>query len=223
LCHPHNPLGHLHPRDELLELSRIVDRHDGFVVSDEIHTPLTHHGHQFVPYLTVSDQACNHGIAAESGSKAFNLAGLKTAFFVADSDRMITLIRSLPVEVTFRAGLFGLLATRAGFTHGLDWLDATIAAVEGNVKLLDERLRAQLPSVRFRRPHASYLAWLDMSALSWGEDPAERALQEAKVALSAGPSFGKPGVGHARMNLACTPDATTKAIGRLASCVSAAS
>ena len=216
LCHPHNPLGLLHSRDQLTALSRIVDRHGGFVVSDEIHAPLTHHGQRFVPYLTVSDEARDHGIAAESGSKAFNLAGLKTAFFVAEGDRMTALIRALPDEVSFRTGLFGLLATRAGFADSLGWLDEAVTAIESNATLLAELLRDQLPAVGFRRPAAGYLAWLDMSALGWGDDPAEHVLHAARVALSSGPTFGSPGRGHARMNLACSPETITEAVSRIA-------
>jgi cystathionine beta-lyase len=215
LCNPHNPVGLVHSREQLADLSAIMARHGGFVVSDEIHAPLTHGGHVFTPYLTVSDEARDHGIAAESGSKAFNLAGLKTAFFVAESDRMTKLVASLPEEVTFRAGLFGLIATRTGFTSSREWLRGTVAAIEHNVTLLEERLAASLPAVRLRRPDASYLAWLDMSALGWGDDPAQFALAHAKVALSPGPSFGPPGAGHARMNLACAPDTIIEAVARL--------
>ena len=216
LCNPHNPVGLVHGREQLAELSAIVAAHGGFVISDEIHAPLTHTGHAFTPYLTVSQEAKEHGIAAESGSKAFNLAGLKTAFFVAESDRMTKLITSLPEEVTFRAGLFGLIATRVGFTHGRGWLRSTVAAIEQNITVLEQQLAASLPAVRLRRPHASYLAWLDMSALGWGDDPAHVALQHAKVALSGGLAFGPPGSGHARINLACAPATIIEAVARLA-------
>lgn len=158
LCNPHNPVGLVHSRETLAELSEIVARHGAVVVSDEIHAPLTHRGQTFTPYLTVSDEAREHGIAAESGSKAFNLAGLKSALFVAGSDRMRNLIRSLPDEVTFRAGLFGLIATREGFAHGGPWLDSVVGTVESNFALLEEHLARTLPSVRVRRSAATYLA-----------------------------------------------------------------
>src|SRR6185369_4687611 len=102
LCHPHNPLGLVHDGETLTRLSQVVARHGGFVVSDEIHAPLVHHGTEFVPYLTVSPEAREHAIAAESGSKAFNLAGLKAALFVTDSDAMAAKIHALPEEVTGR-------------------------------------------------------------------------------------------------------------------------
>lgn len=216
LCNPHNPVGLVHTRQALTELSQIVARHDAIVVSDEIHGPLTHHGHTFTPYLTVSDQAREHGIAAESASKAFNLAGLKTALFVAESDRMAKLIRSLPEEVSFRAGLFGLIATREGFAHSRDWLDATLGTIENNFNLLADQLAQKLPTVRLRPPAATFLAWLDMTGLGWGDDPAAHARHHAKVALSSGPAFGAQGAGYCRMNLACAPDTIIEAVDRLA-------
>lgn len=216
LCNPHNPVGMVPSRETLAELSRIVARHDAVVISDEIHAPLTHHGSTFTPYLTVSDQAREHGIAAESASKAFNLAGLKCALFVAGSERMTELLGSLPDEVTARTGLFGVMATVAGFTEGRGWLDATITTIEHNFTVLEDELAAKLPAVRLRRAEASYLAWLDMRALGWGDDPAAYALEHARVALSNGWRFGADGDGYARMILACAPETIVEAVDRLA-------
>jgi len=219
LCNPHNPLGLVHGRETLVELAEIVARHDGFVVSDEIHAPLTHYGQQFTPYLSVSDAARAHGITAASGSKAFNLAGLKCALFVAGSPAMADLIAQLPDEVSFRTGQFGLIATREGFANSRDWLGETIAAIESNVALLADQLRSKLPEVTMHEPHAGYLAWLDLSALNLGDDPARVLVSRAKVALSSGPDFGSPGRGHARMNLACAPETVTEAVDRIAAAV----
>jgi cystathionine beta-lyase len=216
LCNPHNPLGLVHTRDELTELSRIVARHDGFVVTDEIHAPLTHPGVVFTPYLTVSDAAREHGIAAESGSKAFNLAGLKAAFIVTESERMGRLVRELPDEVTFRTGHLGLLATRIGFAEGREWLTETVASIMENVLLLEAQLASKLPEARLRRPAASYLAWIDLSAYGWGDDPASVLLERSRLALSSGPAFGREGRGYVRMNLACAPELVIEAVDRIA-------
>ncbi len=216
LCNPHNPLGLVHSRAELEELARIVDRHGGFVVSDEIHAPLVHPGVEFTPYLTVSDAAREHGVAAESGSKAFNLAGLKAAFIVPASERMTELVRGLPLEVPFRTGLFGLVATQAGFAESREWLADTLAAITANFSLLESLLASELPLARLRRPSASYLAWIDLSAYGWGDDPAAHILEHARVALSNGPAFGREGRGYVRLNVACSPEVLTEAVARIA-------
>ncbi|HEY0247432.1 MAG TPA: aminotransferase class I/II-fold pyridoxal phosphate-dependent enzyme [Gryllotalpicola sp.] len=215
LCSPHNPLGLVHPRAQLRALSEIVERHGGFVVSDEIHAPLTHTDAVFTPYLSVSDAAREHGIAAHSASKAFNLAGLKCALFVTAGERMTALVRGLPEEIVFRTGLFGAMASRVGFAEGRDWLDGTIAALEGNRRLLTQLLTERMPAVGYREPRASYLAWLDFRALDWGDDPARIARRRGKVVLSNGPRFGAPGRGFARLNLACSPELLAEAVDRL--------
>jgi cystathionine beta-lyase len=216
LCNPHNPVGLVPSREVLIELSRIVAKHGGFTLSDEIHAPLVHAGVEFTPYLTVSEEARAHGIAAESASKAFNLAGLKSALFVTAGDAMSRLVAGLPDEVSFRTGHLGIIAARTGFTESGAWLAGTIAAVEHNLSVLESTLAEHLPAARLRRPQASYLAWLDLSGLGWGDDPAVVALERAKVALHHGPAFGAPGTGHARMNIACAPDTITEAVMRLA-------
>src|SRR5262249_22067150 len=121
-----------------------------------------------------------------------------------------------PRRGNVRAGLFGVIATREGLNNGREWLDATITALEANVRLLEQELANRLPAVRLRRPDASYLAWLDFTALAWGDDPAATALEHAKVALSSGPAFGKQGRGHARMNIGCHPETIVAAVDRLA-------
>ncbi|CAL8897388.1 aminotransferase class I/II-fold pyridoxal phosphate-dependent enzyme [Kocuria varians] len=154
-------------------------------------------------------------MAAASGSKAFNLAGLKAAMFVVDSEPMVQWLRAVPDAVSYRTGIMGLLATREGFLHCTDWLDRTIETIQANVDLLERELAEKLPAVSFRRGSATYLAWLNMRALGWGEDPAAHALEHARVALSPGPTFGTGGAGFARMNLACAPETIVEAVDRL--------
>ncbi|QDZ14898.1 aminotransferase class I/II-fold pyridoxal phosphate-dependent enzyme [Humibacter ginsenosidimutans] len=216
LCNPHNPLGLVHSRESLVALSEIVQRHGAVVLSDEIHAPLTHSDASFTPYLTVSDAAREHAIAAHSASKAFNLAGLKCALFVTAGDRMTQLVRDLPEEVEVRTSLFGRIATTAAFTHGDAWLDGVICAIEDNRRLLTTLLAERMPSVGYREPRAGYLTWLDFSALGWGDDPAAIALQSARVALNSGPTFGREGAGHVRLNIGCSAEVLTEAIDRLA-------
>jgi cystathionine beta-lyase len=215
LCNPHNPVGLVHSRTTLEAVSGLAERYGVTVVSDEIHGPLALPPAEFIPYLTVSDAARQHGLVVTSASKAFNLAGFKCALMVAASDRGRAVLAAMPVEVFVRTSLLGQHASVAAFTHCDDWLDGTLAALQTSSALLESLLASTLPGVVFRPPGASYLAWLDFRQLGWGEDPSILALA-AGVALNPGPTFGTEGRGFARLNFACAPDVLTEAIARLA-------
>ncbi|MGO4691408.1 MalY/PatB family protein [Glaciibacter sp. 2TAF33] len=216
LCNPHNPLGHPQTVEDLIAVADLAAQYDVTVISDEVHAPLTHHDGTFIPFLSVSAEAAEHGVAVTSASKAWNLAGLKCAVMVTASERMRQLVAGMPEEVTTRTSQLGLVANIAAFTEGVPWLDDELAALESNRALLAELLDAQLPGARYEQPRASYLAWLDFRGLGWGDDPAQVALGRAKVALINGLDFGSPGRGFARLNFGCSPDVLAEAVSRLA-------
>lgn len=216
LCNPHNPTGTVHSRETLAELAEIAARHDAIVVSDEIHAPLVHASATFTPFLSTSPVAASVGYAVASASKAFNLAGLKCALMLTAADQTRRVVQDLPKEVEWRTGHFGALAGVAAFAPESDeWLDALLAALDANRRLLGDLLDAHIPAARYAIPDAGYLAWVDLSALGWGEDPAERILTDARVALHHGPTFGDEGRGFVRLNFGCSPEVLREAIERV--------
>ncbi|WP_288874172.1 MalY/PatB family protein [uncultured Microbacterium sp.] len=220
LCNPHNPTGTVHDRDSLAALAELAEEFGAAVVSDEIHAPLAQPGAGFTPFLAVSDAAQRVGYAVVSASKAFNLAGLKCALMVTADDETSAVVRGLPVEVEWRTGQFGLLAAVAAFSEESDpWLDGLLRTLDENRVLLEDLLAAHLPGARYRIPDAGYLAWIDLSALGWGDNPARRILRDAKVALHFGPAFGDEGTGHVRLNFGTSPEILTEAIERIAALV----
>jgi cystathionine beta-lyase len=63
---------------------------------------------------------------------------------------------------------------------------------------------------------ATYLAWVDFSALGMGpEEIAGRLARDAGIAANAGPSFGTGGEGFMRLNLAAPRATVAEAVGRL--------
>lgn len=217
LCNPHNPTGTVHDRDALMALAELADEFGASVVSDEIHAPLAQPGTGFTPFLDVGEAAERVGYAVVSASKAFNLAGLKCAIMVTADDATSAVVRNLPVEVEWRTGQLGLLAAVAAFSEESDqWLDGLLRTLDENRVLLEDLLASRLPGARYRIPDAGYLAWIDLSALEWGDNPARRILKDAKVALHFGPAFGAEGRGHVRLNFGTSPEILTEAIDRIA-------
>jgi cystathionine beta-lyase len=216
LCNPHNPTGMAHRPASLAALAEIAEGFGIPVVSDEIHAPLTYDAEGFTPFLSASPAAARVGYAVTSASKTYNLAGLKCAVMIAGGDAQAAVLRSLPWEVEWRTGHFGALANVAAYSaESDDWLGSLLAALDANRRLLADLLAAQLPEARFLVPDAGYLAWVDLSAYGWGDNPAVKILREAKVALHHGPLFGVEGRGHVRINFGCSPELLREAVERI--------
>ncbi|WP_295822016.1 aminotransferase class I/II-fold pyridoxal phosphate-dependent enzyme [uncultured Microbacterium sp.] len=216
LCNPHNPTGTVHSRDSLAALARLAKRYGASVISDEIHAPLTHAPAVFTPFLDAGDEAAAVGYIVTSASKTYNLAGLKCALIVTGSEETAAVVRALPWEVEWRAGLFGVIANRAAFSaESDDWLASLLVALDDNRRLLAELLAEHLPLARYRIPEAGFLAWVDVSSYGWGDNPAPFIRREAQVALHHGPLFGVEGIGHVRVNVGCAPEVLREAIERI--------
>ncbi|WHE37333.1 aminotransferase class I/II-fold pyridoxal phosphate-dependent enzyme [Microbacterium sp. BDGP8] len=216
LCNPHNPTGTVHSLESLRALAILAHRYGAVVISDEIHGPLAAADVVFTPFLTASPEAAAVGFAVTSASKAYNLAGLKCAVLVTASETNADVVRGLPWEVEWRTGLFGALAAIAAFSPESDaWLDGLLARLDVNRRLLGELLTEHLPLARFRIPDAGFLAWIDVSAYGWGDDPADPIREGSRVALHHGPFFGTEGIGHVRLNFGCGPDVLRDAVSRV--------
>lgn len=216
LCNPHNPHGLLHSFEDLSELARLAAMHDVFVVSDEIHAPLTHRGQLFTPFAPLAAAAGALSVTTTSASKGWNLAGVKCSIIVAADERADLVLQRLPPETAVRASILGLHASVTAFSSARAWLDRTVTQIEENDALLADLVRQQLPGVRYTRPRAGYLAWLDFSGTRIAADPCTAILTEARVALNDGKDFGEGGAGHVRLNLACAPATIREAVRRIA-------
>jgi cysteine-S-conjugate beta-lyase len=214
LTNPHNPTGRVLPRSELEVIAELCAERDVWVLADEIHAPLALPGSEHTPWLEVSNAARSCGVALTSASKAFNVAGLKSALLVTASARMRDLVARLP-DLTDQVGLLGILAAEAAFAEGDAWLDAVLAQLDANRSLLEERLAAVLPAIRWRPPCASYLAWLDCRPLGLGDGPAATFLERGRLALSPGLDYGPTGAGFVRLNFGTSPDLVAEAVRRM--------
>lgn len=220
LCHPHNPLGLVHSEATLVRVAELAAQYDVLVISDEVHAPLTHNGVRFVPFLQAAGGTGAKALCVTSASKAWNIAGTKCALVLAGDPFTAELLTRLPDEVAARTSILGLHANIAAFRE-TTWLDDTIQSVEANDALLHELLAESLPAVKYHRPRAGYLGWLDFRGLGWGDEPAARLLSDARVALNAGHTFGDAGRGFARINLACSPETLREAVRRIAASAAA--
>jgi cysteine-S-conjugate beta-lyase len=216
LCNPHNPTGRVFAREELEAVAALTDRYHVVVLSDEVHAPLTYPGAKHLPFATLDADSARGCITLVSASKAWNLPGLKCAVALTDSAERWERLASLPDEVRYSAGIAGWVANRVAFTDGVPWLDDVIGYLQDTISAVSDLLRERLPGVRWVPPEATYLGWLDCSALGLGDDPAAAFEERGRVALAHGPTFGTGGAGFARIGLGTTRAIVREAIERMA-------
>ncbi len=218
---PHNPLGRVWTEEEQLALADVVEAAGARVFADEIHAPLVHPGARHRPYASLSPVTAGHTVTATSASKAWNLPGLKAAQLIVSSEADAARWEAVGPILRHATSTLGVLATTTAYTAGGAWLDAVLAYLDGNRLLLAELLGDRLPTVRYRPPEGTYLAWLDCRALDLPEPPGAYFLERAGVALVEGTACGTAGAGHVRLNLATPRPVLREIVDRMAVAVTA--
>jgi cystathionine beta-lyase len=201
LVNPHNPTGHVHTRAELLRIAELAQRHDLLVVSDEIHAELVHAPHRHVPFGSVSPSAAARTVTITSAGKAFNLAGLRCAVLHYGSPELLALRDAEPPDLYGAVSLPGVVGTLAAWRHGADWQQRLLTVLDRNRRRVREVLARELPRARHHLPEATYLSWVDVSALG-AADPVERIRRDGQVLVDGGHGFGGPGERFVRINFA---------------------
>ncbi|MGH1492504.1 MAG: MalY/PatB family protein [Acidimicrobiales bacterium] len=219
LCNPHNPTGRVLDQIEREAIAKVVVENDLLLISDEVWGDLTHPGNPHVPMATVNDEVAERLITISSPSKAFNLAGLRFALAHIGSPRLAKQFDGLPPHFLGAVGSPGSEAALRCWTEGHDWLAETKTFLTARRDQLAARVAADLPGVVFQVPEATYLAWLDFSALELDAEPRDWLFEHAKVALSPGPDFGQHGAGYVRINTATSPQLLDEVLDRIVGAV----
>ena len=217
LCNPQNPVGRCWTREELLRLSDICLRNKVLVISDEIHCDLVLPGYKHTPYATLNAEAADHCIVFHAASKTFNLAGLATSTAIVPNkelrDKYVHFVEALEAHL---GNIFGKVATQASMEQGDEWLDQLLAYVQGNIEYVSDYLRAHFPKVRFFKPQATYMMWLDFNGYGLSEAELwQQMTQKAQLGFNRGTDFGQDGSGYFRINLACPRATVEEAMRRL--------
>ncbi|MCS2610897.1 MalY/PatB family protein [Halomonas dongshanensis] len=212
-CHPHNPTGRVWQIDELERLAALIERHDLWVVSDELHCDLIlAEGERHRPLAARFPELARRIVTLWAPSKTFNLAGLSSACAVipdaALRQRFVAACKGLLSAVN----VLGLVAAEAAYREGEPWRQALLAVLRANRQMLITHVE-RWPNVTMAPPEATYLAWLDMRKAGLGASPYQRLLDEAGVALSDGAPFGLPG--FVRLNFGTTAAQLEAALARL--------
>ena len=204
-CNPHNPIGKVWDRPTLERIAELCIKHDVLVVSDEIHCDLTHIGHAYIPFASLSKEIADRTISCIAPTKTFNIAGLQTAAIVISNPEIRKQVdRGINTDEVAEPNTFAIQAAEAAFDEGEEWLEELREYLEQNRQFLIASLKELVPEIQVIEAEATYLAWIDCAAIT--EDT--KALcafirEKTGLYLSAGDIFGGNGSRFVRWNYAC--------------------
>ena len=213
LCNPHNPTGRVWSKDELQRFDELCNRHNVFVMADEIHNGLAFPGHDYIPYATVATGT--NWCACTSCTKSFNIAGLPIANIIIPDSQ----IRKRIAQAVFtnRIGditALSLEALMAAYNDSEDWLDQVRAYIYGNYMFMSAFFSEHLPQLQLMKMEGTYLAWADVRATGMtATDFCSRLAAEHHVLFNAGKMYGDDN--YIRINMACPRATLAEALNRL--------
>ncbi|MFN0116189.1 MAG: MalY/PatB family protein [Paracoccaceae bacterium] len=216
LCSPHNPGGRVWTVDELRGVADFCLRHDLILVSDEIHHDLTYPGHKHTMTALAAPGIADRLVTMTAPSKTFNIAAGHTGNVIIGNEVMRKRFDARMAALGLSPNAFGMHMVEAAYSpEGAVWVDALRRYLDGNRRLFDEGI-AGIPGLKSMKLEATYLAWVDFAGA--GMDAAEaqkRVVGQARIAVNAGPSFGRGGESCLRFNLATPRARVAEAVDRL--------
>nr|WP_071130159.1 MalY/PatB family protein [Enterococcus timonensis] len=204
-CNPHNPIGHIWDSATLKKVGDLCLKNHVLLLSDEIHCDLAHLGKSYTPMLSVSEEIAQNTIMCVSPTKTFNLAGLQTSAIIIPNEKIRARVnRGINTDEVAEPNSFAIQAAMAAFNEGGPWLDELTVYLENNKNLLKKTLTEKIPEIKIIPADATYLAWLDCSAItSHTEKLCAILLEKTGLRLAAGSVYEGNGAKFIRWNYAC--------------------
>lgn len=217
LCNPHNPVGRVWQRDELMAIAEQAEKHDWVICSDDIHCELLlEKGVRYTPLATLSPEIARRTITLFAPSKTYNIPGLGASFAVIPDAGLRRRFERVMAGIVPHINVLGYTAMAAAYTSGVPWRNALQAYLRENRDLLVSAINA-MPGLRVQKPEATYLAWIDAGQIGRPAGmSAARFFEQAGVGLSPGEDFLPGGTDFVRLNFGCTRATLRSAITRMA-------
>ena len=212
LCNPHNPIGKIWSVEDLSRIGELCKKHDVILISDEIHCDLTDPGVKYNPFGS-SDNV----ITCLSPSKSFNIAGFQSSVVHTQNSELLGKVKAqMHVDNSDSCNVFAATAVIAAYDESEEWLEGLKDVLYENKQIVKDYLADELPVIKLVECDATYLLWLDCSALNVPSKVLSGFLRDNQgLFLSAGIDFGVNGDNFLRMNIACPQELLREGLARL--------
>lgn len=217
-CSPHNPAGRVWTEDELDRVLAVCQKHDVLVISDEIHQDIILGDKPFVPAAVVSGGRYRDMVVTlNSASKTFNLATLLHSHIIITDDGLRGKYDQFASALNrTEVSIMGMVATKAGYTYGGEWLGQVLDVIRDNYRYLKEELNKRLPGMTVCALEGTYLVMIDLRSYVNPEQTLDFVQKHCRLAVDYGEWFGQAYKGFIRLNLATDPVYIKQAVERIA-------
>lgn len=221
LCSPHNPVGRVWTKKELQKMADICVENDVIIVSDEIHSDLVFKDYKHTPIASLSNDISQKTITCMAPSKTFNLAGLQASYVVTQNEQMkMVLDQTFGKQGVGMLNAMGSTALEAAYEYGEQWLNDLLVVLNDHQTYVIEMFKEHIPNVKVIPAEGTYLLWIDFSGLGMNDNDLQAFLiNEAKVGLNSGVSYGEEGKHFMRMNIGCPKDTLIKGVTQIINAV----
>lgn len=220
-CNPHNPVGRVWRKEEVEKLAKICVENNVTIISDEMYSDIMLWGNKHIPTASLSEEIRSNTITCTSVTKTFNLAGLQVATCIFPSVEMKEKYElTLAKFETKRNNAFSVVANQVAMNEGKEWFKQVTKYIEDNITFATDYISKNIPQIKYTFPQGTYLLWLDCRELKLSQDELVKFfVNDARLALNDGSTFGEEGIGYMRMNIACPRVTLEKALEQLSEAV----
>lgn len=220
LCNPHNPIGKIWSESDLSKIGELCRKHSVILISDEIHCDLTDPGLKYNPF-----ESSENVIRCLSPSKSFNIAGFQSSIVHTKNLELLEKIKTqMHVDNSDACNVFATTAVTAAYERSEEWLEELRQVLYENKQIVKEYLASELSVIKLVQCDATYLLWLDCSALNVPSKVLSGFLRQNQgLFLSAGSDFGQNGDNFLRMDIACPQKLLMEGLARLKAGITALS
>jgi aspartate/methionine/tyrosine aminotransferase/2-polyprenyl-6-methoxyphenol hydroxylase-like FAD-dependent oxidoreductase len=218
VCNPHNPVGRVFDRHELLALGQFAVEHDLQIIDDGVWADIVFAPHAYVAMASLGEPIAARTWSVHGFSKTFSLAGLRVGYVVAPSPGDFLRLLEASGAATTMTGTSTLsqVAAAAAYTRAWPWAESFVVYLRWLRDLALRRL-ARFPRLTCRSPEGTYVLFPAIDAPIDAETLAARILNVARVAVVPGAArwFGPGARGHLRLAFCTSEGILNEALDRM--------
>ena len=208
---PSNPTGAVYPREFLVKLAALVEKHDLMVISDEIYDRLVY-GTEHVCFPSLPGMQ-ERTILMGGFSKAYAMTGWRIGFAAGPKDIIAGMVRVHQYSV-MSAPTVSQYAALSALMIGEPYVQEMLREYDRRRKLIVNGLNAI--GLKTFEPKGAFYAFPDLRSTGLSDDEfCNRLLKEEHVAMVPGNAFGDAGLGFARVSYATAYEKLEEALIRI--------